>query len=54
VSYIVGLLNFLVNIHFRNPYGRIWGRTEEVEGDRNPIGTTTVSTNLHPSELPET
>jgi hypothetical protein len=28
-------------------------RTEEAEGDCNPIGRTTVSVNPDPSELPE-
>jgi hypothetical protein len=35
-------------------HGRVKGRTEGAEGDCNPIGRTTVSTNLDPSELPET
>jgi hypothetical protein len=34
--------------------GKIRGRTEEAEGDGNPIGRTTVLTNLDPWELPET
>jgi hypothetical protein len=37
-----------------NPYGRVRGRTKGAEGDCNPIGKRIVSTNLHPSELPET
>jgi hypothetical protein len=28
------------------PYGRIMGRNVRAEGDCNPIGITTVSTNL--------
>jgi hypothetical protein len=35
-------------------YGRVGGRTEGAEGYGNPIGRTTVSANLDPSELPET
>jgi hypothetical protein len=30
------------------------GRTEADEGDGNPIGKTTLSTNLDTQELPET
>jgi hypothetical protein len=37
----------------RDPYGRVRGRTEGIEGDGNPIGRPTVSTNLKPWELPE-
>ena len=33
-------------------YGRVRGRTEETEVDRNPIGRPTVSTNLYTWELP--
>jgi hypothetical protein len=29
-------------------YGRVRGRIEEAEGDGNPIGRATVSTNLDP------
>jgi hypothetical protein len=39
---------------FRNPYGRDRQRTEGAEGDCNPIGRTTVLTNLDPPEFPET
>ena len=35
-------------------YSRVRGRTEGAEGDGNPIGRPTVSTNLEPWELPET
>ena len=38
----------------RDPYGRGMGRIEADEGDGNPIGRTTVSTNLDPWELQET
>ena len=38
----------------RDPYGRVRGRIEGAEGDGNPIGRPTVSTNLDPWELPET
>ena len=38
----------------RDPYGRVRGRIEGTEGDGNPIGRPTVSTNLDPWELPET
>jgi hypothetical protein len=31
----------------------VGGRTRGAEGDGNPIGRTTVSTNLDPLELPE-
>jgi hypothetical protein len=34
----------------RDPYGRV---TEGAEGNYNPIGTTTVSINLDPLEIPE-
>jgi hypothetical protein len=37
-----------------NPNGWARGRTEETEGDCNPIGRPTVSTNLEHWELPET
>ena len=37
-----------------DPYGRVRGRIEETEGDGNPIGRPTVSTNLDCWELPET
>jgi hypothetical protein len=40
-------------IEFRNSYGGVRGRTEGTEEDCNPIGKTTVSTNLGPSELPD-
>jgi hypothetical protein len=36
------------------PYERVRGRIEGAEGNGNPIGKTTVSTNLDPWELPET
>jgi hypothetical protein len=35
-------------------YGRVRGRTEGAEGDGNPIGRTTVSTNPDSLELSET
>ena len=38
----------------RDPYGGIRGRTEGGEGDDNPIGRPTMSTNLDPWELLET
>ena len=38
----------------RDSYGRVRGRIEGAEGDCNPIGRTTVSTNPDPLELPET
>jgi hypothetical protein len=38
----------------RDHCGRVRGRIEGAEGDGNPIGSTTVSTNLDPWELPET
>jgi hypothetical protein len=38
----------------RNSYGRVRGRIEGTEEDANPIGRTTVSTNLESLELPET
>jgi hypothetical protein len=38
----------------RDPYGRIRGRTEEIDEEGNPIGRLTVSTSLNPWELPET
>jgi hypothetical protein len=37
-----------------DPCGRVRGRIEGTEGDGNPIGRPTVSTNLDPWELPET
>jgi hypothetical protein len=37
-----------------DPYGRVRGRIEGAEGDGNPIGRPTVSTNLDPRELSET
>jgi hypothetical protein len=37
-----------------DPFGRVRGRSEGAEGDCNPIGRTTVPTNLDPSELPGT
>jgi hypothetical protein len=37
-----------------DPYGRVRERIEGNEGDGNPIEILTVSTNLNPSELPET
>jgi hypothetical protein len=36
-----------------NPYTRVRGRTEEVEGDCILIGKTIKATKLGPSELPE-
>jgi hypothetical protein len=36
-----------------DPYGSIKGRTEEAEGDCNPTGRTTVSTDPVISDLPE-
>ena len=38
----------------KGPYGRVRGRIEGEEGDGNPIGRPTLSTNLDPQELPET
>ena len=38
----------------RDPYGRVRERSEGNEGDGNPIGRPTVSTNLDSWELPET
>jgi hypothetical protein len=35
-------------------YSRVRGRTEGAEGDGNPIGRPTVSTNLEPWDFPET
>jgi hypothetical protein len=32
----------------RDPYGKIRGRTEGAEGDCNPIGRKTISTNWTP------
>jgi hypothetical protein len=37
-----------------DPYGRVRERSEDNEGDGNPIEILTVSTNLNPLELPET
>jgi hypothetical protein len=37
-----------------NPRGKVRVRTEGAEGDWNPIGKTTVSTNPDPWELPGT
>ena len=37
-----------------DPYGRVRERSEGNEGDGNPIEILTLSTNLNPSELPET
>jgi len=34
-------------------YGRVRGKTDGAEGNHNPIGSTTVSTNLDPLELTE-
>jgi hypothetical protein len=41
-------------IEVRDPYGRIKRKIEGAEEDLNPIGITTVSTNMDSSELPET
>ena len=38
----------------QSPLWKRWGRIEETEGDGDPIGRPTVSTNLDPWELPET
>ena len=38
----------------RDPYRRVRGRTEGPQGDGNPTGRPTVSTNLDPWKLPET
>ena len=38
----------------RDLYGRVKGMIEGAEKDGNPIGRTTVSTNLDPWELPDT
>ena len=46
------LVNHWVKV--RDQYRRVRGRTEGAEGDCNPIGRTTVSTNGDPSELSET
>jgi hypothetical protein len=35
-------------------YGRVRARIEGIEGDGNPIGRATVSTNLDSWKLPET
>jgi len=37
----------------RDPYGRVGGRVEAAEGNGNPIGRPTKSTNLDPWELLE-
>jgi hypothetical protein len=37
-----------------NPYGKDRGRIKGAGGDGNPIGRTTVSTNLDPWRLRET
>jgi hypothetical protein len=37
----------------RDPNGRVRGRIEGAEGDGNPIGRPTVTTNLDPWEVPE-
>jgi len=37
-----------------DPHGRVRGRIEGTEGDGNPIGRPTVSTNPDSWELPET
>jgi hypothetical protein len=37
-----------------NLYGRVCRRTEGAEDDGHPIGRAMVSTNVDPSELPET
>jgi hypothetical protein len=39
-------------IEAKDPNGRVRRKTEGVERDCNPIGRTTASTNLDPSELP--
>jgi hypothetical protein len=47
----------ILNNHWtevRDPYGRVRGRTEEAEGNGNPIGKSTMSTKLNLWELPET
>jgi hypothetical protein len=38
----------------RSPYGRVRGKIEGAGGKGNPIGRTTISTNLDFSELLET
>jgi hypothetical protein len=38
----------------RDPYGRVMRRIEEAEGDGNPIGRTTVSTNQDPWKFLQT
>ena len=38
----------------RSSYGNFRGKNEGTEGDGNPIGRPTVSTNLDSWELPET
>jgi hypothetical protein len=47
---------FTVNhcIEVGDPYGRVRGKTEGVEGDCNTIGRKSIFTNPDPSELPET
>jgi hypothetical protein len=37
----------------KEPYGRVIGRSERIEGDGNPKGRQTLSTNLDLWELPE-
>jgi hypothetical protein len=37
----------------QDPYGRVKGRTGGTEGDGNPKGRPTVSTNLDPWGFPE-
>jgi hypothetical protein len=41
-------------IEVGDQYGRVRGRIEGAEGDCNPIGRRTLSTNLDPLELPKT
>lgn len=38
----------------RDPCGRVEGKIEDPEGERNSTGRTIVSTSLDPLELPET
>jgi hypothetical protein len=38
----------------RDPYGRLWGRIADPEGDRNSTGRPRESTNMDPWELSET
>jgi hypothetical protein len=37
----------------RNSYGRVSGRIKGAEGNGHPMGRTTVSANLDPSEILE-